>query len=252
MENNNKLNNIVVVANPRTGSELLGGMLNSHHAIVMQSELFNSEALNDVYGKKLARVIYKNPYAYVRMVEFYDTFRTSKKGFGFKVLVYQMPQLRKFLNLMHQKHFQIISLTRENHLKQALSYCIAFQTKQWVNFNHQGSDLQPIHLAPESVAAALDEYKKNLDIQAWAVKPFNPIHVVYEKDLVNETLRRQLSMRICEKMNWSFEPMHAPNALSDKRTDAERISNFESILQYLKLNGYENDVDTYYRLQAKK
>jgi Uncharacterized protein conserved in bacteria len=129
----------VIVCLPRTGSNLLGEMLDTHPEVLCHMELFNPKSTY-LSRKPHLRIGTKeerdrDPWTFLRRV--YEV-TDGRHVVGFKL----MPNHnnRVLLSLLLNRRVRKIVLHRPNVLQTYVSNCIAWQTQQWqVRANDEGS-----------------------------------------------------------------------------------------------------------------
>lgn len=111
----------IVLAHPRTGSNLLASLLGSSHEVVQEYEIFNDEYRTVGMGYEQIMAELLRPYS------------AMIKAVGCKILYNQLTgeEWEKFLAY---PDFRIIHLTRRNRLRTATSHNIATKTGQWSEY----------------------------------------------------------------------------------------------------------------------
>lgn len=246
----NRPRNIIVVSGPRSGSTLLVNLLNTHSHYNFEGELFNPTYFKSPIKRLLKPLIMRFPEKYVafRALLLPGSFR---KGIGFKVFNYQVNDLRQFVRRFHRKGYQVILLERKNILKKAFSQYIATEKNIWVVRSEEQQIKSVFTIDPLDLTRIIDSIRLDIHTQHWAVKGLNPIYIEYENELISPEKQAAFSLRICNELNINQEVLSTGTIVSDKRNDADRISNFYELIEYLKANGYENEVNEYMDWQSK-
>ena len=122
----------VLVATPRTGSTLLGDMLNSHKDIFCDNELFNPHQICR-YGfneTAIRGLRYRNAQPLRFWKEFFfSEFAGRQKSIGFNFMLGHNYEILD--RIFEDKDLKIIFLSRENKLAQYSSFQIALSTQSW-------------------------------------------------------------------------------------------------------------------------
>ncbi|MDA3896616.1 MAG: hypothetical protein PF482_10770 [Desulfobacteraceae bacterium] len=128
---NNQHIKFVLIAAPRTGSNLLVSMLNSHPEILCHYELFHWQKIYAAAGGQgdlsamWARN--RNPFSFLEKI-YSDGF--EKKAVGFKIFPNHNPLILSYL--IHQPKIKKIILRRNNYLKIYTSHIMAKKNKVYV------------------------------------------------------------------------------------------------------------------------
>ncbi len=120
----------IIFGQGRSGSTLLGQLLNSHPQINCENEIFN---LKDPYVKNKWLMTYckRLPYLYVN----YRIFNSEENIYGFKLLWYQLENMENYLLKLKNSGWHIIHIDRENLFDQTLSTLVARKNGFWHNYD---------------------------------------------------------------------------------------------------------------------
>lgn len=123
----------VIVFLPRTGSNLLAGMLDSHPDVICHHEVFNPEAVHRSVSYKHTDLSFgtaaerdADPFAFMRRV---FAFSDGQRAVGFKIAPRQSDVA--LLSLLLNRRIAKILLERRNHLQAYTSAVIALETRVW-------------------------------------------------------------------------------------------------------------------------
>lgn len=118
---------------PRTGSNLLAGMLDSHPDIICHHEVFNPDAVHRSLTYKHTSLSFgtvaerdADPFAFLSRVY---SFSDGRRAVGFKIAPRQNDLA--LLSLLLCRRIRKILLHRRNHLHAYTSFLIAHQTRVW-------------------------------------------------------------------------------------------------------------------------
>lgn len=236
---------VLILATARSGSSLLFTMLGSHSNLHCEAELFNTRELNEIFPTWWTAIIRQFPLLYVQ----YRMHRNKqfKPCYGFKLFPGQLKNISALINQLQKRHFKVVCLRRNNIIKQAISLAIALEQDKWVIKSKNEYTNKTFTLKPEQVVEYLQFYKAQVkDLQEFAAK-CNPIWVDYEADLMHAKNHPAFSKRICNELGYKEELLHSDVLPTDYRSDNERITNLNEILNYLEQHGYINEVQLYKR-----
>lgn len=242
--------NIIIVSNPRSGSTLLVNMLDGHSQYNCDGELFHPMHFEKGLKGLLHQLVLKRPVQFVlyRSLKCPSPF---KRGHGFKVFDYQVPNLRRFVRTFYKKGYKIVLLERKNLLKQAFSKYIAREKNVWVIRKEEQQITSVFKLDPVKIVNFIEEQRKQQHINRWALKELPVIYVEYERDLATKEKQEIFWEDFCKTLEINCEAFNTNVMASDKRKDEDRIENFNEIIEYLNTHGYEKEVAEYFAYQTK-
>jgi LPS sulfotransferase NodH len=189
----------IILGGPRTGSNLLRSLLNSHSSIIAFGEIYRNkhEIGWDLPGYfktgKMMELFRNNPIGFLES-EVFKKFPKGISAVGFK-LFYQHAQdsiwKRLWPFLKKRKDLRIIHLKRKNILKSHLSYLKAARSGSWVNSSGQKENSSPIHLDYEDCLNTFEHIRTSEKFFDGYFKHHQKIAVFYE----NLNLQRQREMQ---------------------------------------------------------
>lgn len=144
--------NFCVIAQPRTGSNHLCGLLNSHPQIVCHYELFNRWRIYSLFEERNSYLhLAKRQLRPVRFLEdlraYTEQRRPQARAFGFKLMLTQSRSVLR--HVCRTSQYRKIVLHRENKLAQYSSEKIALRTRQYVAKNGERAATTKIEFIPE-------------------------------------------------------------------------------------------------------
>ena len=179
----------VIYGQGRTGSELLCSLLDSHPKIQCDKEIL----AHHVFFPKL---FIKGKYL-----------ACNQDAYGFKVKIYQLQDVqklepRKFMTELLNDDWKIVHIKRNNILRQAISWQVAEQRKQY----HVKSKNQKLSTEKVTIDCNLllehmkyrEMYQKT-DEKVLENLPY--LTVVYEEDLLPESKHQATVDKICDYLN---------------------------------------------------
>jgi LPS sulfotransferase NodH len=213
----------VILAGPRTGSELLVSLLDSHPQIACDSELF-----------KEARLF---PTRFVMGA----AARRRGQAWGFKVIDTQLRwQLSRagadgeFVDRLVERGFRVFRLTRRDLLAQALSLIDAGQSRYHFRQGQAVPDFAPIRVDAAqliSMLHALDDNASWADAVAARV-PHRAL--VYEQDLPDPEAQRRTVALCCEHIGVAPAPAQTDLVARAPTSTRARVENTEEIAASLR------------------
>jgi LPS sulfotransferase NodH len=155
-----------IIAQPRTGSNHLCGLLNSHPEIVCHYELFNRWRIYSLFEERNGYLhLAKRQLGPVRFLEDLRAYtqqrRPEARAFGFKLMLAQSRSALR--HVCHTSQYRKIVLHRENKLAQYSSEKIALRTRQYVTKNGAKAATTRVEFVPDEFERFLEK-----DRQAYA------------------------------------------------------------------------------------
>lgn len=181
----------------RSGSTVLGNMLDKHPNIRWGGEIFIPQLYKIRYQNK--SLDYTNPQKVLRRINEYRKGH-FKTNFGFEIKTYDPQSLawsiHSFLDLIASlDHVKFIYLERKNILKMIVSHLIAYKNYQWHYNKGENIPNTKIYINPQKVAVDFMEKpllemipffdnQRNECFDYLSQTPF--LHLIYENDILND------------------------------------------------------------------
>lgn len=144
----------VIMAAPRTGSNMLCTLLNSHPDILCHHEIFNPDGVfyaldlrNDSFSMGTIEERDRDPVGFLA--------RVWKNSLGFACVGFKITHRQNevvFGSLFGDKELKIIILRRRNRIKTFVSWQLALQTGQWEVYRQSDLPARPITAKVDLVA----------------------------------------------------------------------------------------------------
>ena len=183
LSGHNRFDVFVILANARTGSNLLRSLLDSHPDIKAYGEIFSllkESSTEDIWSSHV------------------ESKKSKKiKWVGFK-LFYNHPRdssSPKIWDLIKANNsIKIIHLTREDILKMIVSKEVALKTKKYVQFDEK-ENTKTVSISPDKFLRKMDKFEKTKSKAEAAFTNHQTIHISYEDLVLNQeqTLQSVLS-----------------------------------------------------------
>jgi len=150
------------------------------------------------------------------------------------------------LSKLYRDGWKIIHIQRKNTLKQLFSRLIGHQSNVYIRRGKSPVPNDKYVIDPLQVISALRRRNEQLEIELKTLKNKDCCTVVYEDDLKDKNNWNKTGERIFKFLGLDPVEVTSHILVTDPRTDAERIENFDEIIKYLNENGYANVVEEYY------
>ena len=233
----------VIIANERTGSNLLVSLLSSHPDIHQYGEIIGESILrrNDLQEK--IRLI-----GVVRYIRNSFKKRFYKQAVGMKFLYHQLEdryaerwgitELSGILNeLRNNKRIKIIHLKRRNRLKVLVSAELARLTKEYVKRDPNNISREiPMVLTPEKCSSFFQKISENEKYFDDCFQSHEKLEIFYV-DLISDTeniCHNTLDLLQVEKCD-----LKSSTLKQSQKPLSERIRNYAELKQYFKNTPYE-------------
>lgn len=228
----------VIIANERTGSNLLVSLLSSHPDIHQYGEIVGESILRqeDIHTK----IRNVGPVRYIK-----NGFRKRfyKRAVGMKFLYHQLQaryaerwsidELSGILNeLREDKKIKIIHLKRRNRLKVLVSAELARLTKEYVKRdpNNKSPEI-PMTLTPEKCTSFFQEIGENETYFETCFQSHETIDIYYE-DLISDT--KNVCRRVLDLLQVETCDLKSTTLKQSQKPLSERIQNYKELKQYFK------------------
>lgn len=240
---NSEIQGFVIFGQGRSGSNLLRTLLNSHPKLHCDNELFNINRLNreKPLSKHFIRLF---PHSYIAS----NRRKANAEIYGFKLFIFHLGKAEKVIVNLHQKGWKIIHIRRKNILKQVFSAAIGNITGRYIRNHKMPEPTETYHLEIKHIVRALKKRKAALKKETAILEKIPHLTVQYEEDLKNKQNWQPACNRVYEYLGLEAVEVSSKNLVSDPRPDNERIKNFDKIMDYLRKNGFEKEVENYFEL----
>jgi LPS sulfotransferase NodH len=236
---------LLIVGSPRTGSNLLVDLLDSHPSMNVAGELFLDKNFKGPFNQLVKKIALRFPVWYVqRYARTLPEYKNS--GFGFKVFSNQIPNFNQFVLQFYQQGYRLLFLERRNILKQAFSIYFSYVKKQWVVTHPNEQIKESIQVDVDLLVQFIRFIQTSQQKQKEALQGLDVISVMYENDLATRSMQEAFNKRICTELNIPFVELTSSLLVMDTRPDEQRVSNLAEVIAYLNSNGFSDIVSLYY------
>ncbi len=235
---------LVMIHPGRSGSTVLGSMLNQHPAIRWDCEVFTRLPHNTIPFGDDGKILWR-PYIESLMK------RCKKPTLGIEIKVHQIIKQQIFgkdleealTRLADAFDFQLILLTRKNHVERWLSGAIARETSR---FQYREGEVAPDTTLPLPAQVKDQAYGLNkMEVNAWldqvermdeafvaAVERRGGLILRYEDDILGDPARAY--SQVLDFVGLHPEKSEPLYIKADRRPLSARLSNFEELAQILR------------------
>jgi hypothetical protein len=182
--------NFVVYGQARTGSTLLGALLETHSQVQYAGEMLSRRRWHRRNGTRYLYPVVRNipePYVY------WEASRSTKDTFGFKLLCQQVLVSHRLLFNLHRHGWQLIHIQRRSLFDLAISRKVAQRTQHWGDYK-PSLQANRIEISSDDFLSQLQQCVCIRQEELHTLVELPHISVVYEDDLLQEEDRQ----RICD------------------------------------------------------
>ena len=222
----------VILSQARTGSVLLGELINCHNNIFCDTEIFLPSRVGKVYL----------PLIYIEGT----SARFTDKVYGFQLKPYQIAEtdtqnldLEEFINCLHQGGWKIVFLKRNNYLKQAISDTVAKKRKKWHDTLENSLEGRKFHISCQDLILRIEK-REQAGLQCEKILDYIPhIRVVYEDDLLSANMHQVTAKKVFDFLEVPEIPVHTTlkKTVSDSIIDV--VENYPEVVETLQGSKYE-------------
>lgn len=221
----------VIVTTGRAGSELLVSLLDSHPAVMCDSEILSAKR---VFPSRL--IDSRSALAGLLGAEAY----------GFKLLRDHMWRQNldpaSYLERLHRRGFKVILLERRDLLQQAISFVRAVST-QYHYRRSDGIAFLAGRMDPVEILATMFVIEDAVMFWRSALNSIPHLSLVYEDDLVEPERQQEAVDRICGYVGVAPAPVTSELVKITPRSTGELIENFDELVAHLSTTRYARYLD---------
>lgn len=217
----------VILAQPRTGSQLLTDLLNSHPDIFCDGEIFWREHIN--------RLLWPQLFLRGRSVS------NREKTYGFSLKIAHLPQHhldpQNFLDGLHQGGWKFIYLTRENLLRQAISWSIAMHRNKWSDTKETHQKFKVV-LDTETILQQINLRERERLEEQRILQEMPYLALTYEEGLLRAEQHQNALDKVFDYLGLNSVPVKTRlfRTTSDEMTNF--ISNYDEVVHFISQTKY--------------
>lgn len=241
--------NVVTFHTGRSGSTVLGDLLNQHPNIFWDAEVYRPDRMERV-SAKIPGYVARDYKRFLRL----RMMRAGKKIYGFET---QLTQLKHVLNvklsdyveqLQNLKFHYFILLERRNYLRKIASAVIGNTTSQWhLRFREKAAltqvevDVDNLRLrrdtAPKPLLAHLQEQDESFHMLKEILNGQKVLHLTYEDDIAADPLVGY--RRVCDFLGVAHREVEIRYNKTNPFNLTEIIINFDEVKAALRGTPFE-------------
>jgi hypothetical protein len=149
------------------------------------------------------------------------------------------------------KNFKFIYLERKMKVSQIISFLVAEQQNKWSVHSKKEYSHNAMTLNLDKLGFVAEYFAEEWQRINAVRKEFPGLDLVYEDDLLWPEQQENVSHKLATFLKLPYYKLKVSLLKTDLRTDEERISNLEEILNQLAQLGYHEDVQVYKQYKMK-
>lgn len=219
----------LILALPRSGSNLLARLLNCHPDMCCDGEIL----LHADHAVAAQRVV-----AGVQ--------NCANGGYGF---VFRLAHVQRgvqpfsyyFVTEYASKGWQLIYLKRQNLLRQAVSMMIGMERSKW-HFETAPTKRR-YHIDCQTLLNTIRYLQLSNIAYDHLAATYNPLHLTYETDLLPKPRHQQTANRCFAHLNLPAAPVHSSLVRASTERLADSIQNYDEVVASVLAQGYGKHLD---------
>jgi len=220
------LKKFVIFTVGRSGSSLLVSLLNSNPKIHCYGELL---------GKKL--ISPTRYYQQVALINHGEIFGFKLNTFHFRIQHIGDPV--RFVDNLHDEGFEIISLRRENILRQIFSHIYAVKRGKFFHTKREGQQKHsPIHVDLELLRREIILFEGYQELEEKILSTVPHLSLSYERDLVDRVNQQATINRLTSLLGTKPGIARTDFVITTPKDLSRIILNYDEIHQYLMTTQY--------------
>jgi LPS sulfotransferase NodH len=222
----------VIISSGRTGSELLVSLLDSHPAIVCESELLRDGRIFPAqfvaaraslagaggaraYGWKLLLNHFRNPGGVIRGIGDPDQFPARLTAHGYRLIL----------------------LVRRNPVQQAMSF-LRGESGGYHHRREDGAEFAPLVVDPVKLMASTWILEEETAILTRILDPHPHLRLLYEDDLLDPGCHAVTVDRVCDYIGVDRAPVSSPLVKLAPTGTRDTIANFDEVSELFRHTRY--------------
>ena len=227
----------LILLQGRSGSQLLGDLLNCHPDIHCDTEKIGWKQWSTLFDLKS-----------------YLKWRRKKRtepiyGFRFKlrhVTEVQDVNVAHFLRHLHRRGWKIIYCKRENRLRQEISSLIGNQRNKWSDTSAEPLVGQKFEIECQQLLSSIEARERYAAQEEEVLAGLPHLTIVYEKDLLNAKQHQATLDRVFDYLGVPSVPVKTTLVRTSGNNLGDIVSNYEEIVRFISQTKYAKFIDEPY------
>jgi len=226
----------LILAQSRSGTQLLRALLDSHPAITCEGELLHHDLQYTNY--RLRRELLR-----VYPDGFFQRRAECAPVYGFNLMFYHLRFPAATLRRLANRGWRVIHLMREDLLDIALSYLVAERTGVW---HRKGEGEMPsfrLRIPVQDLEIELRKRKRWRSKELGLVSGLSHLPLRYERDLADSSRWQQTCDRVFQMLGLDTAPVHSSLLRTDPRALDQIIENHPELMDWVGRSKYRQLVE---------
>lgn len=230
-----------IFTQPRSGSELLVSLLNTHPDIHCGSEIFS-----DFCRLPTQKVLF--PHWYMKG----KSSGMKAKVYGFKLISAQLQKILivrwhgrpdQYLNYLHQSGWKILHLQRNNIFRKALSFLSASSTNLWHARGEDGAK-EKVRIDPVQLLSWISRFEKDMTYEEQSLRNIPHLTIGYEEGLLKMCCHQKTLDAIFAYIGVPSAPVKSQYKRLSSARWSKTIENYEEIYEAIRQSPYAQWLDS--------
>jgi hypothetical protein len=219
----------LILCQYRTGSTLLATLINSHPGLYCDHEIFNAGFTGNYSIIFPVSHIYKNLQKNIRAKHI------SCYGFDFKIhhigIYHPLINASRLVEKLYNRGWKIISLRRENVVKQAISCLVARNRKKWHYWTEEEKlqNHKKVYIKPDQLFRILKEIDRITCIEDKILKNLSYQRILYEKELLRKETHQKTADKVFQHLKLPSVPVGSQLIRASSDQISDQIQDFDQI-----------------------
>lgn len=214
----------IILLQGRSGSQLLGDLINSHPDIYCEPEIVGWKKWPTLFDLK----------AYIR----YKRLERKEPVFGFRFKLRHITEVQEdnisyFLQNLHRRGWKIIYLKRENRFRQEISSLIGNQQNKWQYTTVDPLVGQQFHIDCDKLLQSIQDREKFAAQEKAIVKKVPHLALIYERDLLNPDQHQETLNKVFNFIGVTSSSISTSLVKISPKNLADIISNYEEVTSFI-------------------
>lgn len=229
----------------RSGSTVVGDLLNQHGEIFWDSEIFQNDRMHPLPGKVI-RQLKKHPNVIIKL----RRARTEKPIYGFETKFDHLDHLKmgiqSYIEQLRQAQFNyFIVLERKNYLRRIVSHFVGLANNRWHQKKDEKGKITQVKIDVETLCLGLHcqsllAHLQDHDLMLAETKRLlhhdHLLWLTYEDDVMHNP--KDAYQKICEFLGVKHNPVDVRYRRTNPYALSDIILNFEDVQKVLRHTPY--------------
>lgn len=217
----------LILSQPRTGSSLLGSLLNSHPDIYWASHELKGSVLEKQHNQALWKLTRLYPVVFLE----FQARKASLPVYGFKLMYHHLSHPHAIIPHMAWLGWKIVSLHRRDIFMRTISFMVSRQTRVWGNEQAMQANVGRLQILAPAFLQFLEKGLKQQEKNRRMLGQVPHLSLVYEEHLADASYWQETCNRVFEYLGLSIVPVYTNMQKTWGRPYREMIVNYAELVE---------------------